>query len=286
VGLHGGGFFRAARLVAGAFAAAVALMVVFEDSLIFFPTSYPDGEWDVEAVARGTECTVEDCFYAGEDGVRLHSWWCRRLAADPNETVLLFFHGNAGNLSHRADLMLELANRVGAEVVVAGYRGYGRSEGRPSEEGLYADARAAWRFVTVDRSVDPGRIVVLGKSLGGAVAVDLAVASDPAGLIVESSFTSIPDMAARHYPFVPKALVRTRMDSLSKIGGLGCPLLVIHSRADEVVPFELGRMLFEAASEPKTFFEVEGAGHNETWLVGGQGYFEVIARFVEEARRS
>jgi fermentation-respiration switch protein FrsA (DUF1100 family) len=286
VGLRGAGLFRTAWVVAGAVAAAVVLMMVFEDSLIFFPTSYPDGEWDVEAVARGSGCTVEDCFYVSEDGVRLHSWWCRRSAAEPNETVLLFFHGNAGNLSHRADLMLELANRVGAEVVVAGYRGYGRSEGRPSEEGLYADARAAWRFVTVDRSVDPGRIVVLGKSLGGAVAVDLAVASDPAGLIVESSFTSIPDMAARHYPFVPKALVRTRMDSLSKIGGLGCPLLVIHSRADEVVPFELGRTLFEAAFEPKTFFEVEGAGHNETWLVGGQGYFEVIARFVGEARRS
>lgn len=283
---HGARLFRTALVVAGAAAAAVVLMVVFEDSLIFFPTRYPDGGWDVEAVARGTGCTVEDCFFVSEDGVRLHSWWCRRAAADPNGPVILFFHGNAGNLSHRADLMLELADRVGAEVVVAGYRGYGRSEGRPSEEGLYADARAAWRFVTVDRGVDPGRVVVFGKSLGGAVAVNLAAESDPAGLIVESSFTSIPDMAARHYPFVPKALLRTRMDSLAKIGGIGCPLLVMHSRADEVVPFELGRALFEAAPEPKTFFEVEGAGHNETWLVGGQGYFEAISRFVEEVHAS
>jgi fermentation-respiration switch protein FrsA (DUF1100 family) len=128
-------------------------------------------------------------------------------------------------------------------------------------------------------------VVIFGKSLGGAVAVNLATETEPAGLIVESSFTSIRDMAARHYPFVPKAMVRTRMDSLAKIGGIGCPLLVIHSRADEVVPFEFGRALFEAAPEPKTFYEVAGAGHNETWLVGGQGYFDVIAGFVGEVNR-
>ncbi len=260
-------------------------MVAFEDSLIFFPTSYPDGDWDVEAVARGSGCVIEDCFYESRDGVRLHSWWCRRVAPDPNEPVILFFHGNAGNLSHRADLMLELATRVEATVMVVGYRGYGRSEGRPSEEGLYADARAAWHFVTVNRGVDPGRVVLFGKSLGGAVAVNLAAETDPAGLIVESSFTSIPDMAARHYPFVPKFLIRTRMDSLAKIGGIGCPLLVIHSRADEVVPFALGRTLFEAAPEPKTFFEVEGAGHNETWLVGGESYFGAIVQFIHSVHR-
>jgi fermentation-respiration switch protein FrsA (DUF1100 family) len=286
VGLHGAGLFRTAWLVAGAFAAAVVLMVVFEDSLIFFPTSYPDGEWDVEAVAQGTECTVEDCFYAGEDGVRLHSWWCRRVAANPNEPVILFFHGNAGNLSHRAELMFDLASRVGSTVMVVGYRGYGRSEGRPSEDGLYADARAAWRFATVDRGVDPGRVVVFGKSLGGAVAVNLATETELAGLIVESSFTSIPDMAARHYPFVPKFVIRTRMESLAKIGSIGCPLLVIHSQNDEVVPYELGRNLYEAAVEPKTFYEVVGAGHNETWMVGGHRYFEAIARFVAQLELS
>ncbi len=283
--VRGARLFRAACAVAGAVGATVVLMVVFEDSLIFFPTRYPDGEWDVEAVARGSGCTVEDCFYPSEDGVQLHSWWCRRTAAEPDEPLILFFHGNAGNLSHRADLMFELANRVGATVVVVGYRGYGRSEGSPSEDGLYADARAAWRFVTVDRGVDPGRVVVFGKSLGGAVAVNLAAETDPAGLIVESTFTSIPDMATRHYPFVPKFVIRTRMDSLAKIGGIGCPLLAIHSRSDEVVPFELGRKLFEAAPEPKTFYEVEGAGHNETWLVGGQSYFEAIAGFVHSVGR-
>ena len=195
--------------------------------------------------------------------------------------MLLLFHGNAGNLSDRAGLMLELARLAEADVFVAGYRGYGRCEGRPSEEGLYADARAAWRWLTTVGRYPPDRIVVFGKSLGGAVAVDLATEVDPAGLIVESSFTSIPEMASKHYPFVPAALIRTRMDSSSKIGGIGCPKLFIHSKADEVVPFEFGQRLYEEAVEPKDFFEIEGAGHNETWLVGGSRYFEAIRRFVQ-----
>ena len=236
-----------------------------------------------ERLERGSGCVVEDSFYASEDGIRLHSWWCTPPEPTANGPVFLLFHGNAGNLSHRAVFALELAARTGAEVVLAGYRGYGRSDGKPSEDGLYADARAAWGLITTEREIDPGRIVVFGKSLGGAVAVNLATETGPAGLIVESSFTSIPDMAARHYPFVPKSLIRTRMDSLAKIGNVGCPLLVIHSRADQVVPFDLGRTLYEAAREPKTFYEVERAGHNETWLVGGPPYFDAVADFVRLA---
>jgi len=274
------GVRRVLVVVVAAFLAYVVLMMFFEKSLIFFPTRYPDGDWDVDAVGRGSGCVVTDCYYESEDGTRLHSWWCRSDTSDPDRPVLLLFHGNAGNLSHRADLMLELATRIDAEVVLAGYRGYGRSQGTPSENGLYADARAAWSFVTGEHGVDPGRVVVFGKSLGGAVAVNLAEEREPGGLIVESSFTAIPDMAAHHYPFVPKILVRTRMESLAKIGAIRCPLLVVHSRADEVVPFEMGRRLFEAAPQPKSFHVVEGAGHNETWLVGGLAYFEAIRGFV------
>lgn len=272
---------RALFTVVAVFAAFVLLMAFFEKSLIFFPTSYPDGEWDVEIIARGSGSVVNDCYYESQDGTRLHSWWCRSEKPAPDRPVLLLFHGNAGNLSHRADLMLELATRVGADVFMAGYRGYGRSGGKPSEEGLYADGRAAWGWLTTEGGVDPDRVVVFGKSLGGAVAVDLTTETNPAGLIVESSFTSIPDMAARHYPFVPAFLIRTKMDSLAKVSKISCPLLVVHSRADEVVPFEMGRKLFDSAPQPKNFFEVEGAGHNETWLVGGQSYFEALVRFVQ-----
>ncbi len=272
---------RIALVVAG-LATMILLMALFERSLIFFPTRYPDGLWDTEAVARGSGCVVEDRFFSAEDGVRLHGWWIRRVGSGDDDPVLLFFHGNAGNLSHRAELLFELAIRVPARVFVVGYRGYGRSEGRPSEDGLYRDARAAWRHLTGEGGLPPDRIVIFGKSLGGAVAIDLATEVDPGGLIVESSFTSIPDMAGKHYPFVPKFMVRTRMNSLAKITTISCPKLFIHSKADRVVPYALGRKLYEAAPEPKSFHEVFGAGHNETWLVGGEAYFDAIGVFVAE----
>jgi hypothetical protein len=262
------------------FAIIILLMALFERSLIFFPTRYPDGFWDVSAVASGTGCVVEDCFFETNDGIRLHGWLSRRGSGGEDDPVILFFHGNAGNLSHRADFLLELTTRLPAQILLVGYRGYGRSEGRPSEAGLYADARAAWHFLTTERGVTADRIVVFGKSLGGAVAVDLAMEVSPAGLIVESTFTSVPAMAGKHYPFVPKFLISTRMDSAAKIPQITCPKLFVHSKADRVVPYALGRELFEAAPEPKTFYEVVGAGHNETSLVGGRAYFEALSEFV------
>ena len=261
----------------------IVLMAMFERSLIFFPTRYPEGLWDTEAAARGSGCVIDDHFFLAGDGTRLHGWWCRRLGGGPDDAVLLFFHGNAGNLSHRADLLIELANRTPASVFVVGYRGYGRSEGRPTEAGLYRDARAAWKHLTEEIGVGEDRIVIFGKSLGGAVAIDLAVEAPAAGLIVESSFTSIPDMAGAHYPFVPKFLIRTQMNSVVKVPFLSMPKLFIHSREDRVVPYRLGRRLFDAASEPKRFHEVVGAGHNETWLVGGDAYFRALSQFVTDS---
>jgi len=269
-------------VAAVACATILTVVVALEEHLIYYPTRFPEGSWDTERVSRGSGCSLEDCFFAAADGVKLHGWWCRpQEAPGAALPVVLFFHGNAGNLSDRADLVLRLA-RLGADVVIVDYRGYGRSEGRPSERGLYRDADAAWRFLTEDRGVAPSRIVVLGRSLGGAVAVDLASRVEPAGLIVESSFSSMRDMAARYFPWVPRALLRTRMDSAAKILSVRAPKLHIHSPDDEVVPYALGRRLFEAAPEPKRFVEVAGAGHNETYLVGGAAYFEAIGRFIAE----
>jgi fermentation-respiration switch protein FrsA (DUF1100 family) len=267
------------------FATMILLMALFERSLIFFPTRYPDGLWDTEAAAQGSGCVIDDHYFAAGDGVRLHGWWCRRVDAPPDGPVLLFFHGNAGNLSHRADLLIELATRTPAGVFVVGYRGYGRSQGRPSEDGIYLDARAAWKHLTGEMDIRADRIVIFGKSLGGAVAVDLAMDVDAAGLIVESSFTSIADMAGAHYPFVPKFMIRTRMDSVGKIMAVSYPKLFIHSRNDQVVPYRLGRALYEAAPEPKRFHEVVGSGHNETWIVGGNAYFEALSGFVSESSK-
>jgi len=257
-----------------------------ERQMIYFPTRYPDGLWALEDVTRHSGCTLEDCFFGTEDGFRLHAWWCRPAHAEgvTADMVLLWFHGNAGNLSHRADLMLRLAKSP-AQVFIVDYRGYGRSEGRPSEKGLYLDAEAAWRYLTNERKVAPGRIVLLGDSLGAAVAVDLATRVEAAGLIVQSGFTSVPDMAAAHFPFVPRALIRTKMDSLGKIQKVQGPKLFIHSPQDEVVPYELGRRLYEAAGEPKRFLDIPGASHNDMDVVGGHVYFDAFARFLAQCRQ-
>lgn len=268
-------------VAAAALAAFWGFLVLFENSLIFFPSSYPAGSWDIDAVARGRSVTIEDCFFDTDDGLRLNGWWVRGSQGkdDENQPVVIFFHGNAGNLSDRAGFVFDLT-RLGVEVFAVDYRGYGRSEGRSSESGIYLDAVAAWEFLTTAKAVPTERIVLFGKSLGGAAAIDLATRVQPAGIVVQSSFTSVPDMALRHYPFVPRFLIRTRMDNLAKMDRIACPVLVIHSTGDEVVPFTMGRKLFDSANQPKTFFEIKGAGHNETIAAGGQAYFHALGTFI------
>ena len=255
--------------------------MLFEKSLIFFPAADPS---PIQSGGTVEGCRFTDHVFSTEDGVNLHGRWFRpdppADAGPAPRKVVLFFHGNAGNLSGRTELMVRLA-ALGVEVLIIDYRGYGHSEGRPSEEGVYRDARAAWKFLTVEHGIDADRVVVFGKSLGGAAAIDLAVNVEPGALIVQSSFTSVPDMAARHYPFVPAFALRTKMDSLSKISSIGCPKLFIHSTHDEIVPYEMGRQLFDKAGGPKTFFEVVGSGHNQTLAVGGSRYLEAIRDFLK-----
>ena len=258
--------------------------MLFEKSLIFFPAA---DSLPVQTDGNVGGCSFTDYIFSTEDGVKLHSRWFRPKAPAEADLaarrVVLFFHGNAGNLSGRTELMVRLA-ALGVEVLIIDYRGYGHSEGRPSEEGIFRDARAAWKFLTVEHGIAADRVVLFGKSLGGAAAIDLASHVKPAGLIVQSSFTSVPAMASRHYPFVPAFALRTKMDSLSKISSIDCPKLFIHSTHDEIVPYEMGRQLFDAAGPPKTFFEVVGAGHNETLAVGGEQYLESINEFLESLR--
>jgi fermentation-respiration switch protein FrsA (DUF1100 family) len=195
--------------------------------------------------------------------------------------VLLLFHGNAGNLSDRYEMLVDVCG-LGFDVMIVGYRGYGRSGGRPSEEGLYRDATAAWWFLTEVRGVPADRIVVWGKSIGGAVAIELATRVRPAGLIVQSAFTSVPAMAAEHYWFLPRFLVRHEMDSLSRIGRVACPVLVIHGDQDGIVPFSHGQGLYAGASEPKRWLAVPGADHNDLMVVGWSPWREGVSRFVAE----
>lgn len=272
---------RAAAYAAGILLVAWGGLMVFEGSMIFFPMRDP-----VPIQSSGTVAgsAFSDHVINTEDGLKLHARWFQPpLEPDPgrrSRTVVLFFHGNAGNLSDRTELMVRIA-ALGVEILIVDYRGYGHSEGKPSEAGLYRDAQATWRFLTLEHGIPSENIVVFGNSLGGSVAIDLATHVEPAGLIVQSSFTSVPDMATRYYPFIPRFVIRTKMDSLSKIPAIVCPKLFIHSTGDEIVPYDMGKALFEAAQGPKTFFEIDGAGHNETLAVGRAAYLESIREFLQ-----
>lgn len=248
----------------------------FERSLIYFPTRVHD----LDPADLGLE--HEDVTLTAADGVRIHALL---LPAPSSRLTVLLAHGNAGNVSHRLDRARLLQERLGADVFLFDYRGYGRSEGRPDEEGTYRDAHAACDYLTQVRGVPRERLVLFGESLGSAVVLDLALQQPCGALILESPFTSIPDMAAVVFPFLPlRHLVRTRYDNLAKVQGLRVPLLVLHGERDEVVPFAQGRRVYEAAPEPKRFFAIPGAGHNDTYIVGGAAYWRAVADFVESAQ--
>lgn len=205
------------------------------------------------------------------------------MPADPGRGLLLFFHGNAGNISHRLE-SIEIFHRLGLSVLIVDYRGYGRSGGQPSENGTYRDAAAVWRFSIEDLGRSPQEIVVFGRSLGAAVAARLAdtAPQPPAALIVESAFTSAPDMAQRAYPFLPaRWLTGFEYATRDYVAGADCPVMVVHSEHDEIIPFDLGRAVFAAAPEPKRFLTLSG-GHNTGFLESAAAYTRGIDSFLGE----
>ncbi len=259
----------------GVYAALVGLMYFTQPSLLYFP-GMPGRE--LSATPAQVGLNYRDVSLGTGDGERLHGWLVRTPQA---RGTLLFFHGNAGNISHRLDSIRLFAD-LGLDVFIIDYRGYGRSSGRPSEQGTYRDARAAWDWLTEPQGVMPRRIVIFGRSLGAAVAVDLAARERAAGLILESGFTSVPDLAAELYPWLPvRLLSRFHYDSISKVGRIGQPMLVLHSRDDEIVPFHHGRQLFDAAREPKQFYQMLG-GHNDGFLSSGQAYKDALGKFLQQ----
>jgi fermentation-respiration switch protein FrsA (DUF1100 family) len=270
-----------------AYALAIAALMIFEKQLIFFPSTYPAGDWPANQASAdqdSLQTVFEDCFFQAQDGTKLHGWFCtpgsgRRSGPSDAHLTILWFHGNAGNISHRR-MMIDALLQLPADIFIFDYRGYGKSSGSPSEQGIYLDARAAWDFLVQNRRIPPSRIVLFGKSLGSAPAIELATRIEPAGLIIQSAFTSIPDMASVYFPFIPGFLIRTQMNSLARVGGIQCAKLFIHSKADEIVPYSMGMRLFEAASQPKAFCEVPQAHHNDTWLIGGIAYMDCIRRFL------
>jgi fermentation-respiration switch protein FrsA (DUF1100 family) len=212
-----------------------------------------------------------------DDGERLHGWWIGARSASLGH--LLLCHGNAGNVGDRV-LHAALLTAAGFDVLLFDYRGYGRSSGRPSEQGTYRDARAALRSLLEQPGVDPARLLYLGESLGGAVALDLALERPPGGLVMLSTFTGVRELGRLHYPFVPAALLPDAYPTLRRIHELHAPLLVLHGDRDEIVPLSQGRALFGAAPGPKRMHVFPGLGHNDLVPLAGAEFARVIASWV------
>ena len=211
-----------------------------------------------------------------EDGVSLHAWY---IPAPDAKLTLLFCHGNAGNISHRLD-SIALFHKLGLNVFIFDYRGYGQSQGQPSEQGSYQDVQAAWDYLTNEKQTPAGRIVLFGRSLGAAVASHLATRVEPAALILESAFASVPEMAAKLLPLFPaRWLARYRYDNVQNVQSIHAPLLVIHSEQDEIIPYAQGRAVFEAAHEPKSFLLLHG-GHNDGFMLSGEHYTDGLRLFL------
>lgn len=241
---------------------------------------YPDPHWMIVPVDIGLQ--AEDVLLSPEPDVELHAWFFTRSEAI---ATLLFCHGNAGNVSHRLENVAHLVH-TGFQVLLFDYRGYGHSSGQPSEAGLYRDAATAWAHLVQRPDTGDAPRVIFGRSLGGAVALELAMraqadAVPPDGLILESTFTSARAMARLAFP-VPLPALPIKYDSLSKIHRLKIPLLMIHGQQDELIPIAQGRALFEAAPEPKIWVPIPGAGHNDTYLIAGEAYFRQLAAFANQ----
>ena len=260
-------------LAAAGYVAVLVVLYAFQSRLVFFPNT-PSRAVGPAPDSIGLAYEVVEILT--EDGIRLEAWYVP--ARKPRGTVL-FFHGNAGNISHRLD-SLRVFNHLDLSTLIFDYRGYGRSEGKVSEPGIYRDAEAAWRYLTEERRIPAAEIVLFGRSLGAAVAASVAGQHRPGALIIESGFVSVPDMAAEVYPWLPaRRLARIGFPTGDYLKSVSCPVLVVHSRDDEIIPFDHGLRLFEIAHEPKQFLELWG-GHNNGFLVSGRQYLDGLDAFV------
>ncbi|MBV8856340.1 MAG: alpha/beta hydrolase [Acidobacteria bacterium] len=253
----------------------------FEASVIFHPERAAlEGSWRAPQGA-------EEVWFRNAEGQRLYGWFFHSNDLPARPTVV-YAHGNGGNVSYCGWVGEGLSAR-GFDVLLFDYRGYGQSEGEPAgEQGLYADAEAAYDFLTKERGVPAGQIVLYGQSLGTAAVADVAARRECGALVLESGLSSSADMAAVIMPWLPRfvrGLTKNKLDTVSKLPRVRCPVLVVHGDRDTIIPVAQGRRLFEAAPEPKRLIIIEGAGHNDLSIVGGEKYIDTLAEFVRPSNR-
>ncbi len=258
---------------------SLAIYVAFAGFLFLFQSHYVYYPERILSTDPGNVgLPFENVSFETADRVRLSGWFIPHQNA---RGVILFCHGNAGNISHRLD-SIQIFHQLGLDVFIFDYRGYGQSEGKPSESGTYQDVAAAWHYLVAVSQLPPNRIIVFGRSLGGAVAAWQARTHKPGLLVLESTFTSVPDLASQMYPYLPvRLLSRFKYDTREYLEGVACPVLIVHSRDDEMMPFGHGQQLFAAASEPKRFLEISGS-HNEGFIISGKHYQEGLNAFISD----
>lgn len=257
-------------IVVAGYLILVLLLYLVQGSLVFFP----DRNIAIDPSVLGLQW--EEVWFETSDQRQLHGWFIPHPDADH---ILLFSHGNAGNISHRLGF-IDMLHDWGFATFIYDYRGYGKSEGKPDEEGLYLDIRAAWEYLTDEKGYHAHQIILFGRSLGSSVSAYLAQSVTPGGIVLESAFTSAKDVASDAYPFVPSSLVRFDFATVEFIQKKSAPLLIMHSRDDSIIRFHHGESLYEAAPEPKYFTELRG-GHNDNFIASGDLYFHELREFVE-----
>lgn len=250
---------------------------MLDQFLVYYPAEWVERNW-----RQLSGLPLEEVWIRVSDEIRVFGWY---VDAGPKKPVLLWCHGNAGNITHRLENLRDLY-RQGVSAFLFDYRGYGKSTGLPSESGLYADALASYHYVTEGRGIAPEQLVIFGRSLGAAVAAEVATQRAAAGLILESAFPTMQAMADQHYLGLPANwFVKADYNLGEKLAKVTLPILIIHGDRDRIVPMTLGRQVYESASQPKSWYTVPGAGHNDVPFVGGDSYYRQLLKFIHKVVR-
>ena len=261
---------RGLKIAAVVYCLVLLVLLFLENMLVYPAPRYPEGDW------QATWLEHEDISFNSADGTKLHGWYVEHPQP---KAVILYCHGNGTHVAYTAEFLAEMRDEFQVSIFAFDYRGYGRSEGKPAEKGILEDADAAQEWLAKRAGIEKKDVVLMGRSLGGGIALHLAAENGARGVILQNTFTSLHDAAASHYPWVPvRLLMKNRYDSLSRISRYSGPLFISHGTADRIVPFAHGQKLFAAATGPKEFFEIAGGDHNDS---EPEHYLPALHKFLD-----